>query len=416
VSDILSQGGDREPRRWRRWVIPLAVLAVVTVLIVQHLPHHRHGPAHPRAASPSQAALPLVPLGLHVREPGGVSGLPMSRDHSLRLPLAGPQPAWLWLGTGREQPIRGLPRVESGYQFNRVPGGWAVQAGSGGPVRCGSCAGPQVPVYFLADGAQSATRLGTGNLVAPGASARSLWLTSYPPGTDMRTTAATAQEVSLTGAPSGPSFRLPAGYAIDQATNRGLLLAPTFQPGTPVSTLWNPATAQVSRSFDGVIAASATQVAWATRCAPLCHVRVLDLATGRQTAIPLPGASSAVNGAFSPDGRFLALQVSFTNRGDDGALAMQLDVAPIASGRGVASSRGVASGRGVASSRPVPVPGMNVSSDALVSFGWPARGDDLVAELSFISKVQVASWYPGARQLSVAVINSGPESGSLILR
>ena len=59
---------------------------------------------------------------------------------------------------------------------------------------------------------------------------------------------------------------------------------------------------------------------------------------------------------------------------------------------------------------------MNVSSDALVSFGWPARGDDLVAELSFITKVQVASWYPGARQLAVAVINAGPESGSLILR
>ena len=130
-------------------MIPLAVVAVVTVLIVQHLPHHRHGPAHPRSASASQAALPLVPVGLHVREPGGVSGLPMSRDHSLRLPLAGPQPAWLSLGTGHEQPIRGLPRDESGYQFNRVPGGWAVQAGSGGPVRCGSCAGPQVPVYFI---------------------------------------------------------------------------------------------------------------------------------------------------------------------------------------------------------------------------------------------------------------------------
>jgi hypothetical protein len=95
---------------------------------------------------------------------------------------------------------------------------------------------------------------------------------------------------------------------------------------------------------------------------------------------------------------------------------MQLDVAPIATGRAAASGRAVASSGPVASSRPVPVPGMNVSSDALVSFGWPARGDDLVAELSFISKVQVASWYPGARQLSVAVINSGPESGSLILR
>jgi hypothetical protein len=64
----------------------------------------------------------------------------------------------------------------------------------------------------------------------------------------------------------------------------------------------------------------------------------------------------------------------------------------------------------------VAVPGIQVSSDALVSFGWPARGDDLLAELSFISKVQVASWYPGARQLTVAVINPGPQSGSVILR
>ena len=40
----------------------------------------------------------------------------------------------------------------------------------------------------------------------------------------------------------------------------------------------------------------------------------------------------------------------------------------------------------------------------------------LLAELSFISKVQVASWYPGARQLTVAVINPGPQSGSVILR
>jgi hypothetical protein len=134
------------------------------------------------------------------------------------------------------------------------------------------------------------------------------------------------------------------------------------------------------------------------RCTPLCRVRVVDLATGQQATVALPGASSAVNGAFSPDGKFLALQVSFDSRGDDGALAMQLDVVP------------------VASNRPVPVPGLNVSSDALVSFGWPARGDDLVAELSFIAKVQVASWYPGARQLAVAVINSGSESGALILR
>jgi hypothetical protein len=46
----------------------------------------------------------------------------------------------------------------------------------------------------------------------------------------------------------------------------------------------------------------------------------------------LPGASSAVNGAFSPDGKFLTLQVSSTNVGDDGPLAMALDVVSLAGG------------------------------------------------------------------------------------
>ena len=398
MSDILSQGGDRELRRWWRWVIPLAVLAAVTVLIVQHLPHHRHGPAQPRSASPSQTALPLVPLGLHVREPGGVSGLPMSRDHSLRLPLAGPQPAWLWLGTGREQPIRGVPRDQAGYQFTRAGDGWAVQPNSAGRLRCGTCAGPRVPVYFLADDAQSVTRVGTADEVAPGASAGVLWLTSYPPGRNMSTTAGTAREVSISGDPAAHPLRLPAGYLVYQATDRGLLLAPMAQPGTGAYQLWNPAAPRASRAFGRVIAATARQVAWATKCDPLCRVRVLELATGQHTAIALPEGSSAVNGAFSPDGKFLALQVSYASLGDDGALAMQLEVAAMGS------------------SHPVVVPGIQVSSDALVSFGWPARGDNLVAELSFITKVQVTSWHPGARHLAVAVINLGPQSGSLILR
>lgn len=342
--------------------------------------------------------MPVVPLSLGRPGPGGVSGLAMSRGGSLRLPVTGPRPAWFWPATGRGKPIGGLPRHPSGYQFTRVSSGWAVQANPGSHLRCGTCAGPRAAVYFLAGGAQSATLVGTADEVAPGASARSLWLTSYPPGADMTSTAGTAQEVSITGAPAGSPLRLPAGYVIDQATDRGLLLAPVVQPGTAAYQLWNPAGARASRSFERVMAASAGQVAWAAPCSPLCHVRVLHLATGQQTVIALPRASSPVNGAFSPDGKFLALQVSSSSAGDEGALAMQLDVASLAS------------------SRPAVVPGTSVNSDALVSFGWSSRGDDLVAELSFIAKVQVVSWHPGARQLAVAVINPGPQCGSLILR
>ena len=397
MSDILSQGGDRDPRPWRRWVVVIAVLALATVLIAGHVPRHPHHGTRLRSAPASHSPVTVVPYGAGPSGPGGVSGLAMSRTRSLRLPVTGPQPAWLWPATGHEQPIGGLPRYQPGYQFTRVPGGWAVQANPGGHARCGNCAGPRVPVYFLADGAPSASRVGEADEAAPGVSAQALWLSSFPPGSGTSITAGTAQQVSITGAAAGFPLRLPAGYVVYQATDRGLLLAPTAQLGTSAYLLWNPAGSRASRSFDRVMAATAHQVAWATGCDPRCRVQVLDLATGQHTAIALPAGNSAVNGAFSPDGKFLALQVSYGSRSGDGALAMELDVAP------------------AASSRPALVPGIQVSSDALVSFGWPAHGDDLVTELSFLARVQVASWHPGARRLAVAVLNLGPRFGSLIL-
>jgi hypothetical protein len=103
------------------------------------------------------------------------------------------------------------------------------------------------------------------------------------------------------------------------------------------------------------------------------------------------------NGTFSPDGSFLALQVSFGNTGDDGELAMQLEVAPVTTGRLTA------------------MPGTWASSDALIGFGWPTSGDSLVAEFSFTSKMQLASWHPGASRPAVTVIQPGRNQASLIL-
>ena len=126
-------------------------------------------------------------------------------------------------------------------------------------------------------------------------------------------------------------------------------------------------------------------------------MHVLHLATGRDTVVRLPAGSSATDGAFSPDGDYLALQVSFGSGGDGGALAMQLQVASTATGHLTA------------------VPGTWVSSDALVGFGWPGGGDRLVAELSFLTKVQVAAWRPGAARLAVVAIRRNQESATLIV-
>jgi dipeptidyl aminopeptidase/acylaminoacyl peptidase len=162
-------------------------------------------------------------------------------------------------------------------------------------------------------------------------------------------------------------------------------------------TLWDPAPPQSSRAFAGVIAASATEIAWAPPCVARCRVQVLNLATGRQASVELPAASSVSNAAFSPDGSLLAVQLGFSDDSDDGATAVQLELASTASGRLTA------------------VPETWVSSDALVGFGWAADSDSLVAELSFTTKVQLASWRPGERRLAIAVLTPKHNPASLVI-
>jgi hypothetical protein len=399
MDDILSQGGDRDPSPWpRRLVVIAAVLAVVVGgAVYLSLPRHQQSPAAAHRAPVSASPVPVPALSLPPPGPDGITGQTLAWDRGLRLPDAGAQPVWFSPASGGSEPIGGLPANQTGYQFIRIAAGWAVQASPALPSGCGSCAGPPAPVWFLADGARSVTRVGTANLVAPAATAGAVWLTSYAPGASMTTAAGTAREAGATGTLSRP-LRLPPGYYIVQGTGRGLLLAPSGQqPGATVDKLWNPAAPRASREFDRVLAASPGEIAWTPRCAAKCSVQALDLATGKHTVVVVPAGSSVTAGAFSPDGSFLALQVSSGGTGDGGELAMRLEVVPMASGRLAA------------------VPGTFVSSDALVGFGWPGRGDSLVAEFNFTTKTQLASWHPGASRPAVTVIRPGPNQASLIL-
>ena len=126
-------------------------------------------------------------------------------------------------------------------------------------------------------------------------------------------------------------------------------------------------------------------------------MQVLDLATGRQVPVALPAASSVANAAFSPDGSFLVVQVGFSDVAENGARAVQLELVSLASGRLTA------------------VPQTWASSDALVGFGWPAGSDSLVAEFSFTTKVQLASWRPGDSRLAIAVLRPQHSPASLVI-
>jgi hypothetical protein len=397
MDDILSQGEDREPSRRPRRLAVIATAALVAVAGIAWLSLARH-PRSPASVPPASAAAATAPgpAGLAGRGlPAGPGGPALPWAASLRLPVAGTQPAWFSPASGRSEPIGGLPVVSSGYQFTRVDGGWAVQANSAGKTASGDHAVPPLPVWFLADGTRSVTRVGMASQVTPAAAAGAVWLTSFPSAADTGTVARTAREVSLAGAPLGPPVSLPAGYVIYRATDRGLLLAVAdLRPGTPAYQLWDPAHPRAGRTFDDVIAASPAAIAWTPPCAATCQVRLLDLADGRQTAVGLPAGSSAVGGTFSPGGDLLALQV---NSDDDGALVARLEVASVTSGRLAA------------------VPGTLVSGDALAGFGWPASGDSLVAEFMFTSTVQLASWQPGATRLAVAAVRPGQDRASLVV-
>lgn len=400
MPDIVSQGGDRGPGPWPRWIVAAVVLVLVAAGLTEHFTHPR---AHPAGADPASTQ-PVADSGAPVSVPGratgpdGLTGPATSWPSGLELVSAGVRPARFWPATAQLRLVGGLPAWPPGYQFTRTPSGWAVQAGPGAQGSCGGCAGPPQPVYYLADGAPAARQVGAAYAVAPGATAATLWLTSYPSGADPFTAAGLAQQVSVTGAPAGPPVTLPAGQVIAQGTGRGLLLAPAApRPGQTRYELWVPGARQAGRVFTGVVAVAAREIAWSAPCQANCRVQVLNLATGHETSAVLPAAGSVANAAFSPDGRYLALQVTYSNNGDDGALAIRLYVVALPAGHLAL------------------VPHTFASSDAMVGFGWPAHGDTLVAELSFTTKLQLAAWRPGAARLAVVTLGPRRTPPSLVI-
>jgi hypothetical protein len=403
IDDIISHGKDPRRGRWpRRLTAAIIVATVLAVLLVEHRPGGT--PQRRQHAKAATSSAPAGPVRIRLVRPDGITGPTASWAAGLRLPVSGKRPAWLWPATGRMAPIGGLPLTKSGYVFTRIRGGWAVQPGLAAGRGCADCGARHSPVYFLADRARSATLIGAADRVAPAAESEAVWLTSYlagagPFGANPGGAVRLAREVSATGNPLGPQLTLPAGFVIDEATNHGLLLvpAPPAHTATPVYELWNPVTSRVVRQFGAVLAASASRIAWTSGCGAQCLVQVLDLATGRMTRIALPSGSSAARGAFSPDGKLLALELSFGNGGDGGAVATQLEVASLPSGRLTV------------------VPGTWASSDALTGFGWPTAGHSLVAELSFMTKVQVASWHPGASRLAVVDLDQAQRPNELIV-
>jgi hypothetical protein len=400
VEDIIGRGeGDRPPPTRRKQVaVAVALVAVAALVVAEHLPHgtaagHRRGAGQRSSATgPPPGSGPGLPA---IKLPSVIVGATGKLPAQARLPRTGPRPAWYLPAKGTIEPIGGLPVVSAGYTFTKLESGWAIQPQASAQGSCAGCPGKSLPVYYLASQAPAAARVGSATMVAPGT--RGLWLTSFPAGSKLGTRAGTARQYSSAGVPEGPAVKLPVGFAIARGTTAGVLLI-SITERTPAGFYWllNPVTGKIVRSFWGVIATGATEVAVVRNCASSCVVDVVNPASGRRTPLKLHGNGQVNAASFSSDGRYLAFAVSF----DDGLVnggATELEVATLRNGHLTV------------------VPHTGVSSDALAGFGWPGNDDRLVAELVFSTRTQVAFWKPGSRAPAATVVRADQDPGDLVV-
>jgi hypothetical protein len=404
MDDIISHGDASPPGGWRRRAaLAAALLIVVTLLVVEHL---GHGGAT-AVRGPALAGKTHVQSRKTGAGPAGLVGPAQPWADATRLPRTGTQPAWFSPANGTVEPIRGLPKYSSGYVFTRVDGGWALQPRPAGPgtcgdchglassthAGCGSCPGAPVVVYYLGDRTRTVTAVGVATMVAAAAASGSVWLTTFPAGFGLGSSAGIAREYDSSGRARGPAVRLPVGYKIVQATSKGLLLTPLADQGrSGADRLWNPVTRRVIGVFARVIATRANELAFTARCTASCPVHVLDLVTGSEVTLKVTQGEAAT-GEFSPDGRYLALGVDF---GIGRGLDTQLDVASLATGQVVA------------------VPHAWSGSNTFDSFGWPGDGDDLVAKLIFGTSVQVTFWNAISSAGAVAYVGQRLDPDALV--
>jgi hypothetical protein len=271
-----------------------------------------------RLSAPAPAGTTETIVGLPT--PPRPRGVPLEGTGLAALLTPDPSPSAIpglfWLDRGRLTPIGGLPHGGCYLPPTRLPHGWALGRQVYKPTgqRCRELSMP-TRFYLLADGATRVTRLPVtaDRLVADGDDTR-LWLITFlgqPDPTSNQPPPQAIQQVDRTGHPHSPRYLVPAGYAAWQGVGGGLLLLiRTGQgPADPSrGALWNPGSGRLLRRYDRVLAASGTTIAWvAAACRPTpCPVHLSDLAAGTDVQVAVPHAG-ATSGAFSPDGRYVAV-------------------------------------------------------------------------------------------------------------
>jgi hypothetical protein len=348
-----------------------------------------------RVSAPAPAGTTDTIVGLPT--PPRLRGVPLGGTGLAALlvpdPSASAVAGLLWLDSGRLTPIGGLPHGGCYLPPIRLSHGWALGRQVYKPTgqRCRELSMP-TRFYLLTDGANRVTRLPVtaDRLVADGEDTR-LWLITFlgqPDPTSNQPPPQAIQQVDRTGHPHTPRYLVPAGYAAWQGVGGGLLLLiRTGQRSADTSrfALWNPRSGRLLRRFDRVLGASGTTIAWvAAACGPTCPVHVSDLAAGTDIEVAVPWRAWANRGAFSPNGRYLAVMFG---GGDAAGVVTQARVGVI----------------DVAARRLLGVPGAVMGGgDVGLAVSWSPDGAWLLlsAPVGPLTE-QLAAWRPGDTVLHV---------------
>jgi hypothetical protein len=378
----------------------VAVLVAVAVAIPTLIVVHRV------VASPAPATQQHLPAGLR--------GLPLPAGTDLQFLVgaapslttvdegaptvqgqARPQAGWYSTTSRTTTPITGLSSLAAAgfVAYGRVQGGtWA----SAGCIQF--C--PDTVYYFIADGSDTATRLGSGapdfgGVVASG-TAGAVWLISYPPGPVHYTKqTGTARLVSTSGLALGPRYQLPPGYVLTAAVGRYLLLR-DWNTKALGYVLWDPSARRVVRTIDYPIAASQDRIAWTRGCRG-CDVQILNVATGKSVATGLPVGPRppwGLNGIFSDNGQLLAYR---TPTGT-------MDVYSVRTGLLLVIPA-------VGASEWLLVGWLNGGPTLMIAAGWGSGRNHLRPR----PPTQFAIWRPGDTALRVATVKSQADVYALIL-
>jgi hypothetical protein len=388
-------------RRHRRRSILLACVAVAmavavaipTVIVVRRV-----------VASPAPATQQHLPVGLRGLPLPAGTNLQFLVGASTSLPTASggapevqgqghSQAGWFSTASRTTTPITGLSSLASAgfVAFGRVQGG--IWASAGCITWC-----PDTVYYFIADGSDTAKRIGSGapdfGGAVASAEAGAVWLVSYPPGkVTYAKEAGTARLVSTSGQALGPQYQLPTGYLLEVAVGRYLLLRDW---NTQAYVLWDPSARRMVRTIDNPMAASHDWIAWTRGCRG-CDVQILNVATGKSVATGLPAGPRppfGLNGIFSDNGQLLAY------RAPSGAV----DVYSVRTGLLVAIPA-------VGASEWLKVGWLNGGPTLMVAAGWASGRDHLGPR----PPTQFAIWRPGDTALQVATVKKNAEVDALVL-